>query len=61
MTKERLEEVLENLLWWGSEQDENFRSDMLYAMHLTDEEIEELDLQNFTEDSDEEDEEEEDW
>lgn len=61
MTKERLEEVLENLLWWGSEHDEDFRSDMLYAMHLTDEEIEELDLQNFVEDSDEEDDEEEEY
>ena len=60
MTKERLEEVLENLLGWGSEHDEDFRSDMLYAMHLTDEEIEELNLQNFVEDSDEEEDEDED-
>lgn len=63
MTKERLEEVLNNVLDWGAEHEEEFRECLIDAMHLTEEEMTELRLENYVQgedDEDDEDEEEED-
>ena len=60
MTKERLEEVLNNVIAWGGDHDEEFRGCLLYAMDLTDEEIKELELEDYvTEEDDEDDDDEE--
>ena len=59
MTKERLEEILNNVLAWGGDHDEEFRDCLLYAMDLTDDEIKELELENYVREEDEDDEEEE--
>mgnify|MGYP003297010858 CR=1 FL=1 len=47
MTKERLEEVLENLLYWGIGHNREFMECMIHAMDLTDEEIRELRLEKY--------------
>lgn len=47
MTKERLEEILNNILAWGNDHNEEFRACLLYAMHLTEEEIKELELEHY--------------
>lgn len=64
MTKERLEEILNNVLDWGAEHEEEFRECLIDAMDLTEEEIKELRLEDYIteeddEDTDEEDEEDE--
>ena len=59
MIKERLVEILNNVLDWGAEHNEEFRACLIYAMHLTEEEIEELRLQNYYHDEDEDEEDEE--
>jgi len=55
MTNKRLLTILDNLLAWGMDHDEEFRECMLAAMDLTDDEIKELDLENFVCDSDDDD------
>lgn len=65
MTKERLIEMIDNVLAWGSDHDEEFRGDLVDALDITEEEYQELfgeDLNDYlgeSEDDDEEDEDEE--
>lgn len=47
MTKDRYNEILENILGWGSEHEEEFRECLLNAMKLTDDEIKELRLTDY--------------
>ena len=47
MTKERLEKILDNILSWGNDHDEEFRECLINAMDLTDEEIKELQLEEY--------------
>lgn len=42
MTKERLIEMIDGVLAWGSDHDEEFRACLLYALGITDEEYKEL-------------------
>ena len=63
MENKRTKEVLENLIAWILEVfDDNPEtvSDMVYAMDLTDEEIDELDLREYLDDYDEDDDDEDD-
>lgn len=55
MTKERLEEIINNILDWGAEHEEGFRECLLYAMGLTEEEIKELRLEDYIYEDDDED------
>lgn len=55
MTKERLEEIINNILDWGAEHEEEFRECLLYAMGLTEEEIKELRLEDYICEDDDED------
>ena len=48
MTKERLEDIIENVLNWGTEHAEEFRECLINAMGLTKEEIKELHLEDYT-------------
>lgn len=58
MTKERLLEVLDGVLSWGNDHDEEFRECLIYAMGLTRDELKELNLINYVNDGcDDEDEE----
>ncbi len=47
MTKERLEEIINNVLAWGNDHDEEFRECLINAMDLTEEEIKELQLDEY--------------
>jgi hypothetical protein len=47
MTKERLEVIINNVLDWGAEHEEEFRECLINAMGLTDEEIKELRLEDY--------------
>lgn len=53
MTNERLREVIDNVLAWGADHEEEFRECLLYAMDLTDEEIKELQLEDYVREEDE--------
>ena len=53
MTNERLKEIIDNVLAWGCDHEEEFRECLLYAMDLTDEEIKELQLENYVREDDE--------
>ena len=53
MTNERLEEIIDNVLAWGADHEEEFRECLLYAMDLTDEEIKELQLEDYVREEDE--------
>lgn len=57
MTNERLREIIDNVLAWGCDHEEEFRECLLYAMDLTDEEIKELQLEDYVREEDEEEEE----
>ena len=62
MTKERLIEMIDNVLAWGSDHDEEFRGDLVYALNITEEEYRELfdeDLNEYLGESEDEEEEEE--
>lgn len=59
MTKERLEEIINNVLDWGAEHEEEFRECLIDAMGLTEEEIKEFRLEDYVREDDEEEEEEE--
>ncbi len=54
MTKERLLKIIDNILSWGNDHDEDFRECLLYAMDLTEDEINELGLQNYIDDEEDE-------
>lgn len=54
MTKERLEEIINNVLDWGAEHEEEFRECLIYAMDLTEEEIKELRLEDYIHEEEEE-------
>lgn len=45
MTKERLQEILDNILAWGGEHSKEFFDCMLYASGMTQEEMEELEIE----------------
>ena len=47
MTKERLEEIIDSVLAWGNDHNEEFRECLLNAMGLTNNEIKELDLTDY--------------
>lgn len=53
MTNERLREIIDNVLAWGCDHEEEFRECLLYAMDLTDEEIKELQLEDYVREEDE--------
>ena len=53
MTKERLEQILDNVLAWGNDHDEEFRECLIDAMDLTDEEIKELELEEYVREEEE--------
>jgi len=59
MTKERLEEVLQNIIEWGMDHDDEFMECLVYAMDLSDDEVKELELEDYASEDDEDDEEEE--
>lgn len=60
MTKERLEKIINNVLDWGAEHEEEFRECLINAMDLTEEEIKELRLEDYiSEDDDDYDDDEE--
>lgn len=42
MTNERLIEMIDSVLAWGSDHNEEFRANLLYALGITDEEYKEL-------------------
>lgn len=52
MTKERLEEVLNNLIAWAVDHDEEFLDCFIYAAGFTDEEKKELELCEETDEDD---------
>lgn len=56
MTKERLEKIINNVLDWGAEHEEEFRECLINAMDLTKEEIKELRLEDYICEKDDEDE-----
>ena len=58
MTKERLEEVLQNIIEWGMNHDDEFMECLVYAMDLSDDEVKELELEDYASEDDEDDEEE---
>ena len=58
MTNERLKEIINNVLDWGAEHEEEFRECLLYAMDLTEEEKKEFRLEDYISEDDEEEEEE---
>ena len=59
MTKERLEKIINNVLDWGAEHEEEFRECLIDAMDLTEEEIKEFRLEDYiSEENEDEDEEE---
>lgn len=58
ISKERLLEILDNILAWGNDHEEEFRECLLNAMDLTDDEIKELQLEDYVDDSGEDDDEE---
>lgn len=58
MTKERVLEIIDNVLAWGNDHEEEFRECLIAAMDLTEAEIKELGLENYVEDEEDEDEEE---
>lgn len=53
MTNERLREIIDNVLAWGCDHEEEFRYCLLYAMDLTDDEIKELQLEDYVREEDE--------
>lgn len=59
MTKERLEEIINNVLDWGAEHEEEFRECLINAMDLTEEEIKEFRLEDYISEDEDEDEDEE--
>lgn len=59
MSKDRLREIIDNVLDWGAEHEEEFRECLIDAMDLTEEEIKELRLEDYICEDDEEEEEEE--
>ena len=59
MTKERLEEIINNVLDWGAEHEEEFRECLIDAMDLTEEEIKEFRLEDYISEKDEDEDEEE--
>jgi hypothetical protein len=50
ITQERLEIILDNVLDWGSEHNQEFKKRLIDIMDLTEEEIKELNLENYIED-----------
>lgn len=59
MTKERLEEMIDNVLAWGADHDEEFRGNLVNALDITEEEYRELfdeDLNEYLGESEEEEE-----
>ena len=57
MTKERLIEMIDNVLAWGADHDEEFRGDLVDALDITEEEYRELfdeDLNEYLGESEEE-------
>jgi len=65
MTKERLKEMIDSVLAWGADHDEEFRECLVNALDITDEEYKELfdeDLDTYlgSEEDDEDEDEEED-
>lgn len=58
MTNERLKEIINNVLDWGAEHEEEFRECLINAMGLTEEEIKEFRLEDYVREDDEEEEEE---
>lgn len=62
MTKERLIEMIDNVLAWGSDHDEEFRGDLVDALDITEDEYQELfgeDLNDYLDESEDDDDEEE--
>ena len=59
MTNERLKEIINNVLDWGAEHEEEFRECLIDAMDLTEEEIKEFRLEDYISEEDNEEEEEE--
>ena len=59
MTKERLEEIINNVLDWGAEHEEEFRECLIDAMDLTEEEIKEFRVEDYISEKDEDEDEEE--
>ena len=49
MSKERLKEILNNLLGWGSEHSDTFMESMVEASGMTKEEAKELDVEEWCE------------
>lgn len=56
LSKKRLLKIIDNVVAWGIDHNEEFRECLLYAMDLTDDEIKELQLEDYVSDSDEDDE-----
>lgn len=52
MTKERLEEVLQNIIDWGMEHDDEFMECLVDAMDLSNGEVKELELEEYVDDED---------
>ena len=59
MTNERLKEIINNVLDWGAEHEEEFRECLIDAMDLTEEEIKEFRLEDYISEKDEDEDEEE--
>lgn len=57
MTKERLEEVLQNIIDWGMDHDDEFMECLVDAMDLNADEVKELELEEYSEVEDDEEEE----
>lgn len=57
MTKERLEEVLQNIIEWGMDHDDGFMEYLVYAMDLNADEVKELELEEYADVEDDEEEE----
>lgn len=47
MSKERLQELLDNILGWGVDHNEEFTRDLIYASGMTQEEAKELDVEEY--------------
>lgn len=54
MTNERLKEIINNVLDWGAEHEEEFRECLINAMDLTEEEIKEFRLEDYISEEEEE-------
>ena len=54
MTKERLEEIINNVLDWGRVNDDEFKECLIKAMGLTEEEIKEFRLEDYISEEEEE-------